>query len=157
MKISDEPKLLLEPTLFHFCRVCGEFCRRCISGAKGLIDRLRGQHSTFDRGVNSLQALRIQQACRVTDNQAAIKIAARHRIPTAVGNRLRAVANKGAAFQDPFHKWMRFEFLEGFMRIEERIVIIESDDHSQRHAIVPQAVNPSAAVEIRTEWPTKRV
>ena len=52
---------------------------------------------------------------------------------------------------------MRFEFLKCFVRIEERIVIFEADDHAERNAIVAHAVNPAAAVHVGTERPAERV
>ena len=52
---------------------------------------------------------------------------------------------------------MRFEFLESFVRIEERIVVFEADDHAERNAIVLQAVDPAAAVDVGGERPAERV
>ena len=52
---------------------------------------------------------------------------------------------------------MRFEFLKRGMRIEERIVIFERDDHTERHAIILHAVNPAAAIQIGAERPAERV
>ena len=43
------------------------------------------------------------------------------------------------------------------MRIEKRIAVFEADDHAERDAIVPQAVDPAAAVEVGRERPAQRV
>ena len=52
---------------------------------------------------------------------------------------------------------MRLEFLKRFVRIKERIVVFEADDHAERNAIVAQAINPAAAVKIGAERPAERV
>ncbi len=52
---------------------------------------------------------------------------------------------------------MRLEFLKRFVRIEKRIVVFERDDHAERDAIVAQAVDPAAAVNIGGERPAERV
>ena len=122
--------------------------RGSVAGAERFVNRFRGEHAALDRGVNSLEALRIQQAGGIADDQAAVHVAARHRIPAAVGNRFRAVADELAAFENLLDERMRFEFLKRFVRIEERVVIFEADDHAERDAIILQAVNPSAAVDV---------
>ncbi len=107
--------------------------------------------------MNSLEALGIQQARRVTDDQPAIHISFRHGIPAAVGNGFCAVANELAAIENFLYERMRFEFLKRFMRIEKRISVFEADDHAERDAIIAQAVNPAAAVQIGGERPAERV
>src|ERR1700722_11163386 len=52
---------------------------------------------------------------------------------------------------------MRFLFLKGFVRVEQRIFVFEGDDHADRDAIVLHAVDPAAAVHVGGERPAERV
>src|SRR5262245_24933436 len=52
---------------------------------------------------------------------------------------------QGAAFKDAFDLRMSFELLEALVRIESRIVIIQTDDESDGDAAFGHAVNESAA------------
>ena len=149
MEIPDAPELFLQPALLDFPLIIFELLCGCIAGAERLIDCFRREHSALDGRVDSLEALGIQQARRIADDQATIHVTSRHGIPAAVGNRLRAVTNQLAAFENPLYERMRFEFLKCFVRIEKRIVIFEAHDHAERDAIIAQAVNPAAAIEVR--------
>ena len=158
MEIPHAPQFFLQPALRRSSAGYAESASADVSpGAERFVDRLGGEHAAFDRRVNALQPLRIQQARGIADDQPAVHVAARHRIPAAVGNRLRAIADQLAALQNPLHERMRFEFLKRFVRIEERIRVFQADDHAQRNAIVAQAVNPAAAVKIRSQRPAKHV
>ena len=91
------------------------------------------------------------------DDQAAVHIRARHGIPAAHGHGLRAVAHQLAAFENAAHEGMRLELLEGFVRIESRIVVFEAGDQSERDAVLAQAVDPAAAVHAGIERPAQRM
>ena len=107
--------------------------------------------------MNAFQALRIQQASGITDDESAVHVGARHGIPAAVRNGFCAVANELAAVQDFLDERMSLELLKRFVRIEERIVIFQGDDHAERNTIVAQAVHPAAAVQVRAKRPAERV
>ena len=87
----------------------------------------------------------------------AVHVAPRHRVPAAIGQRLRAIPHQLSALENPPDKRMRLEFLEGLVRIELRIRVFERHNHPERHPVVAHAVHPPAAVHIGTEWPAHRV
>ena len=157
MEISHGPQLFFDPALLDLARKRRERFRRGVARLERLENRLRREHSALDRRVNALEALRIQQAGRIADDQPAVHILARHGIPAAVGNRLRAVAHQLAAFENALEERMRLVFLKRFVRIEARIVIFEADHHADRNAIVRQPVEPSAAIHAGIERPAQRV
>ena len=98
--------------------------------------------------MNALEPLRIQEAAGIADDEAAIHIIARHGIPAAVGQRLRAVAHQLAAVEKIAHIGMRLQGLKRRVRIEARVFILQRDHQSDGDAIVLQAVNPAAAVHL---------
>ena len=107
--------------------------------------------------MNPLQPLRIQQASGIADDQSAIHVRPRHRIPPAVRNRLRAISNQLATFDNFLYVRVRLELLKSFVRIELRIVVFERDDHAERNAVLLQTVDPAAPVHARIERPTERM
>ncbi len=52
---------------------------------------------------------------------------------------------------------MRFQALESFVGIEERIVVFEADNEADRYAVFVEPVDPAAAVGVGIEWPAHRV
>src|SRR5579862_5513145 len=157
MEIANGPQFLLQPAALDFFRIFLQRVRRGISGAERFVNGFGGEHPALDRRMNPLEPLRIQQARRIANDQPAIDVIARLRIPPAVGYGFRAVPYELAAFQNFLHEWMRLESLKRRVRIEERIAVFEPHYHAERHAIVAQAVNPSATVNLRAEGPAQRV
>src|SRR5579863_26850 len=82
---------------------------------------------------------------------------ARHGIPAAVRDGLGSVTNEFPAVEDFANEWMGFEVLKRFMRVKERIAIFEAHHHSERDAMIAQAVNPATTVEIRSQGPAERM
>ena len=68
--------------------------------------------------MHAFQALGIKEAAGIADNEATIDIVARHRVPAAIGQRLCAVADQLAAFEDAADEGMRFPGLKSGMGIE---------------------------------------
>ena len=81
----------------------------------------------------------------------------RNRPPAAVGQRLGAVADHLAAFEQLGDERMLLEFLQHTLRIEARIGIVEPGDEAERDHVVFAAVNPGAAVFLRGQRPAHGV
>ena len=107
--------------------------------------------------MNAFEALRIEEAAGVTDDEAAVDVVARHGIPAARGERFCAVADEFAAVENFLDVWVGLPLLKLFMRIELRIGVFEADDEADRNAIVGETVNPSAAVHVGGDGPAERV
>ena len=58
-----------------------------------------GEHAALDGEVNALEALRVEEAGGVADDHPAIAGQRRHRPPSAIGQRLCAVADHLAALE----------------------------------------------------------
>src|SRR5277367_2013878 len=99
--------------------------------------------------MNSFQPRRIQKAGRVPDDHPSIAAEWRQRPPSTVGQRLCAVADHLAAFQQSSDEGMLLESLQHVLWIEAGIAIIETGDKSERNSVVFGAVNPGAAVFFR--------
>src|SRR4029077_8231952 len=100
MEIPYFPQFFFDPTIVELLLIRSELCGRGVARAEGFVDCFGGEHATFDRRVNAFEALGIQQACGITDDQAAVDKTFRHGIPAAVWDGLRAVANELAAFEN---------------------------------------------------------
>src|ERR1019366_1645655 len=135
MKIPHRPQLFLDPALLDLARKRRERFRRSVSYFKRIEDRLRGEHPALDGRVDALEALRIKQAGRISDDQPAVHVSARHGIPAAVGNRLCSVTHQLAALQNALEERMRLVLLKRFVRVETRIVILKPDHHADGNAI----------------------
>ena len=118
---------------------------RRVAGANRIERGLAGQHPAAHREVDALQAHRVHEIRRVPDDQRAIDEQVRLRIPSAFRQRLGAVAHERAAFEDAADERMTLEMLEGGMRIEQRILVVEADDEADRDAAVGHRIQPAAA------------
>src|SRR5436190_23791508 len=96
--------------------------------------------------MNSLETLRVKKAGAVADKQHAVSVRSRHREVTAGNDRLRAVTNHLAAFEQPRDVWMSLVTLKLRVRIEQRILVIESGDVADIEHAILHAVDPAAAV-----------
>ena len=82
--------------------------------------------------MNSLQARGIQEAGGVADDHPAVARQRRNRPPSAVRQRLGAVADHLAAREQLGNEGMLLERLQHMLRIEARVGIIESGYEAER-------------------------
>ena len=157
MEVADLPEFVLDPARFHSLLKITERGGREIIFLQRLERGFGGQHAALDGQMNALQPLRIQEAGGVAEDHPAIAGHRRNRPPAAVGQRLRAVANHLAAFEQLGHKRMPLELLQHALRIETRVGIVEPGDEAERDHIVLAAVNPGAAVFLRGQRPAHGV
>jgi hypothetical protein len=106
VEVSNRPQLLLDPALVDFRLQGAQRPGRTIAGTKRLVDSFNGEHSALNSNMNSLQSLRVQQACRIANDQPTIDMNTRHRIPTAFGQRLRPVPYQLTTVQNPSNEWV---------------------------------------------------
>src|SRR4029077_4916481 len=73
------------------------------SGGVARFERLEnclcGQHAALHRQMNSFEALRIEEAAGIADDQNAVDGVARHRVPAAVGQRFCSVTDQLPAIE----------------------------------------------------------
>ncbi len=130
---------------------------RRIAGAHRVERRLGRQHAAAHRQVDALEAHRVHEVRRVADDQRAIDEQVRLRVPAAFGQRLRAVAHDLAALEDAADERMPLEMLERRVRIEQRILVVETDDEADRDAAVAHRIQPAAAELFLTQRIAERV
>src|SRR5713226_8113730 len=99
--------------------------------------------------MNPFQARGIQKASGVSNDHPSIAGERRQRPPSAIGERLGAIADHLAAREQSGNKGMLLERLKYMLRIEARIMIIEPGDEAERDDVVFRAVNPGAAIFLR--------
>src|SRR6202050_707627 len=136
MEVADGPEFLLDVAGFDFLWEGAECFRARVAG--------------FER-------LRVKKAARIADDEAAVDVIARHGIPAAGGEGLRAVAAEVAAVEVLFDLRVRLPLLKSCVRIKLRVSVFESDDEADRDAIVRKAVDPAAAVHVAGDGPAERV
>ena len=111
-----------------------------------------GQHGV----VGALDARHVDEARRAADQRAAREDELRHRLPAALGDGARAVANALAARERVAHQRMGLEALEFLERREVRIVVVEMHDKTDRHQIVAEVIEERAAAGAIVERPAER-
>ena len=99
VEVSDASKLLRYPALAYETTVAFELLLREVFDQQRLEYGLRGEHAALDGRVDALQALRVEEARGVADEQEAVAVELRDGVEAARGNRLRAVADHLAAFE----------------------------------------------------------
>ena len=99
MKVPHFPQFVANVTLLYALLKFAERFAGGIARFQSFENCFGGQHAAFHGQMNSFQALRIKEAAGITDDQHAVHGVARYRVPTAVGQRLRAVADKFAAIR----------------------------------------------------------
>ncbi len=107
--------------------------------------------------MDALQPLRIEKTSRIADDQSAVHVRARHRIPASVWQRLRAVAHQFSALENFLQEWMRLPNLKSGVRIEQRIGIFQCEHQTDGEPVVRQPVNPPSAVHVRGNRPAQRM
>ena len=93
MKVADFPELIFDPTLLDLLLKLTECRRRRIAFRQRIESRFGREHATLDGEVNAFQALRIQEAGGVAENHPSVTRDWRNRPPSAVGQRLCAIAD----------------------------------------------------------------
>src|SRR5229473_7317126 len=157
MEIAHRPEFFFDPALLDFFRKGRERFRGSVAREQSLENSFGGQHPALHGHVNALEALRIEKARGVADDQPAVHIGSRHRIPASIRNRLRAVTNQLSAVENAFQERMSLVFLERFVRVELRILVFQSDHEADRKAVVAEAVNPSSTVRAEIHRPAERM
>ena len=107
--------------------------------------------------MGALDARHIDEARRAADQRAARKNELRHRLPAALGDRARAIADAGSAREGVAHDGMGLEALEFLERREIRVVVIEVQDESDRDEIVAVVIEERAAAGAVVERPAEGV
>src|SRR5690348_10809014 len=131
VKIAYFPKLFSDPAALYAALKGAESRGRSI----GLLQRLEcsfgRKHATLNGEVDALQALRIQKSCRVAQNHPAIAGNGRNRPPAAIGQRLGAVTNHLAAFEQLGDEGVLLKILQHVLRIEAGIGVIQAGYESE--------------------------
>ena len=107
--------------------------------------------------MDALEAHRVHEVRRVADDQGAVEEQLRLRVPAALGQGLGAVAHHLAAVENAADERMQLEVLEGGVRIEQRIAVVETDDEADRDAAVAHGVEPAAAELLLAQRIAQRV
>src|SRR6185503_3775250 len=145
------------PTLVYESFVVGQLFGRKIAREECLEDCLGGEHSALDRGVNSLQTLRVEKTGAVPGEQHSVSVRARHCEITAGGYRLRAVTDHLATFEQFRNVRVSFVELKLGVRIDQGIFVVETGDVTKAQHSILQAVDPAAAVRVCVRGKTERV
>src|SRR5215203_524447 len=99
MEVAHAPQLLRDPALTYQLTVALELLSRIVLFEQRLEDRLRGEHAALDGRVDALEALRVEEAGRVADEQEAVAVELRDGVEAAGRDGLRAVADHPPAFE----------------------------------------------------------
>src|SRR5262245_12697623 len=96
--------------------------------------------------MNSLQSLWVEKTGAIARQKNAVGVHAWNREITTGCDCLRAVTDHLAAVKQARDVWMSFEALKLCMRIDKRVLVIESGHVADIQDAVLHAVNPTAAV-----------
>src|SRR5438876_3648629 len=131
-------------------------CRH-VAGADGIERRIGGQHARPHGEVDAFQPHRIHEPGRVTNDERAARVTARNRVPAALGQRFRAVAHHLPAFDDLPDERVQLEAVEGDVRVEHWISVVEASDESDRDLTFRHRVDKTAAELLEAERVTHRM
>src|SRR5262249_20607967 len=112
-----------------------------------------GQHSV----VRALDARHVDEARGAADQRAARKSELRYRLPAALGDGARAVANSFSARECISDQRMRLEALKLFEWREIGIAIVQMHDKADRNEIVAEMIDERAAAGAVVERPAESV
>src|SRR5271169_1087774 len=146
VEVADLPEFFFDVALLDFFRKVFKRCRGGIAGFQGLENCFGGQHAALHGHVDAFEALGVEEAAGVADDEGAVNISARYSVPATVRERFGAVADEFAAFENFFEERMRLPSLKGGVGIELGIGVFESEDEADGEAIVGEAVDPAAAI-----------
>jgi hypothetical protein len=106
---------------------------------------LGGEHARFHRGMAALDARHVHEARRAADQRAAGEEELRHRLPAALVDRARAVADAAAALQYLADRRMLLPALKLLEGREMGVLVVERDDEAERDLVVRLMVEEPAA------------
>src|SRR5688572_2603536 len=144
VEVADLPHLVSYPGIFDALLEGRELRDREVVLLEAFEDRFSGQHSRFDRQMDSLQAHGIQEAAGISDQKPAFEEGFGHRKPSAFRNGLGAVGDYLRTFEPARDLRMKLESLELGVRIILRMPCIESHHKSQRQDLVGASVSKAA-------------
>ena len=75
---------------------------------------------------------RVHEAASVAGDQPAVEVHTRHRVPAALRQGFRAIADHLAAGQQVRHQRVLLELQERLVRIEHRVFVVEPGDKTDR-------------------------
>src|SRR6267142_4317270 len=107
--------------------------------------------------MNPLKSLRVEKSGAVSHQQYAISVDLWHREISTGGNRLGSVTDHLSTLEQSTHVWMLLESLKLRVRIEQRILVIESGNVADVQNAVLQSIDPTASISIRVGRKSKRV
>src|SRR3712207_1126678 len=110
-----------------------------------------------DSVVAALDARHVHETCRVAHQAAARKGEPRHRLPTALHDGPRPIADALSALEHVPDHGMRLEALELVEGRERRVLVVEVDHEAHRHEMVVEVVKPRAAAGLVGQGPAHRV
>ena len=126
-------------------------------GAAGSGKVFGGQYAAANRLVHALDLRHVERAGRVADEEQARRVHARQRLPAAGGDRARAVGENLAALEQRPDSRVVLELLERLEGLEARVLVVETGDVADVHAIAVEVIQEAAAVGARVDGPADRV
>src|SRR5260370_31327342 len=127
------------------------------AGGERLPDVLGGEHAREHRVVRALDARHVDETGRAADERAARKREFRHRLPAALRDGARAVADALAARESVAHQRVRLEALEFLERREIGIGVVEVEDEADRYEGIAIVIEKRAAAGRIVERPAHGV
>src|SRR5215472_6090515 len=130
VEVAHLPEFGLDPAGIDSVLELTERGDRRIVLAESFEGGFRGQHSALDREMDSLQALRIEEAGRVAKDHPAVAGYRWNRPPSTIGQRLGAVADHLSAGEQAGDERMLLEVLQHMLRVEARVRIVKPRNES---------------------------
>src|SRR5271169_6298820 len=94
MKIANLPEFFFDVALLDFLREGAEGFYGGVAGFQGLENGFGGEHAALHGHVDAFEALGVEEAARIADDEGTVDVSARYGVPATVGKRLCAVADE---------------------------------------------------------------
>ena len=123
----------------------GREFRRLAAGQR-LHHRFRRQHAGLHRGMRALDLRHVDEPGRVADQQPAGEHQVGDRLPAALVQRARAVADAPATVEMLAHLGMGLEALHLIERRQPGIAVVQPDDEAVRNEVAAEVVQERPAI-----------
>src|SRR5579863_928378 len=108
--------------------------------------RFSRHHPGFHRGVAALDLGHIEKAGGTADHMPAGEPQRRNRLEAALVEGARAISDAPAAVEGRANRRVGLEPLKLLERIEERVLVVETNDEAHRHLAVLEVIKERAAI-----------
>ncbi len=157
VEVALLPELFLRPRRLEQLLVLPQLRRGVVLAEERGERGFRGENAGLDRQVDPFQPRAVQETAAVAEDHEAVAVEAGHGVVAALRDRLRARGDHLPALQDLLNLRMELQALQLVVRVERRVLVVETDHQSDVDDAVLHAVDEGAAERVHVQRKAQRV